>query len=127
LGRNNYAREPFVFANVVREADMKKMIGKMLFGLAVMLATVVAASAQSSGTEPQDKGNTGWTGGQRDQPSQEGQNKGSETTGQKSSDPITQAIQNAHDADSAKTQPVEATGEELKGPSRQFPAAKTPE
>jgi hypothetical protein len=108
---------------------MQKTLGKVLFGAAVLLATAVTTSyAQSSGTEPQDKGNTGWTGGQRDQPSQNGRTgSASETTGQKSADSITQAVQGAHDADSAKTQPLMATGEDLDGPPQRFPANKTPE
>ena len=110
---------------------MKKMLGRILFGAAVMLATAVtAANAQSSGSEPQDKGNTGWTGGARDQPSQGdqgGPSKASETTGRNTPDSITKAVQDAHDADSAKTQPEVATGEDLNGPPKQFPAAKTPE
>ena len=97
---------------------MKKMLGKILFGAAVLLATAVtAANAQSD----QEKGSTGWSGGAKDQPSQSA--KGTQgtpvsTTGQKVE---------AHDASEAKTQPEMATGEDLKGPPQQFAPSKTPE
>ena len=111
---------------------MKKMIGRILFGAVVMLATAVtAANAQSgSSSAPENKGNTGWSGGSQDQPSQGdrgGEGKSSGTTGQNTPDSITKAVEGSHDADSAKTQPEMATGEDLKGPPKQFPAAKTPE
>lgn len=63
--------------------------------------------SSGSGTAPENMGATGWTGGSRGQ-----------TTGQGSS---------TQDAEAAKDQPVEATGEDLKGPPTQFPANKTPE
>jgi len=100
---------------------MKKMLGKILFGTAVMLATAVAASyAQTAGD--QDKGSSGWSGGAKDQPSQNAP-KGTQgdpgtTTGQKVE---------AHDEGEAKTQPEMATGEDLKGPPQQFAPSKTPE
>jgi hypothetical protein len=102
---------------------MKKTLGMISFGAAVLLASAVASSyAQTnSGTAPEHKGNTGWTGGTSDQPSQA---KASETTGQTTADPATQA---ARDAESAKTQPLVAEGLDLKGPPRQFPANKTAE
>jgi hypothetical protein len=62
-----------------------------------------------TGTAPEGKGTTGWTGGARDQNSQ--------TSGQGAS-------QNPEDA---KNQPWMATGEDLKGPPKQFPAGQTPE
>jgi hypothetical protein len=97
--------------------------------VATMIASMTLATAQSSGTAPSDKGSTGWSGGSRDLPGQTGldgktQNKPSETTGQNSADPSVLA---AHDAESAKTQPLMAEGLDLKGPPRQFPANKTPE
>jgi hypothetical protein len=105
-----------------QEAMMKKTLGKLLFGAAVLLATAVAASAQSDpGTAPEHKGNTGWTGGSADQPSQ---TKASETTGQNTADPAAQA---ARDAESAKSQPLTAAGLDLQGTPRRFPANKTPE
>lgn len=70
-----------------------------------------ATTPQSSGagTSPEGKGTTGWTGGARDQNSQ--------TTGQGAS----------KDPEEAKSQPWMATGEDLKGPPKQFPAGQTPE
>ena|ERR1700754_1557960 len=65
--------------------------------------------SSGTGTAPEGKGTTGWTGGSRDQNSQ--------TSGQSAS-------QNPEDA---KNQPWMATGEDLKGPPKQFPAGKTPE
>ncbi len=88
--------------------------GKMPIVLAATLASMTIATAQSSGTEPQDKGNTGWTGGSGYQPTQE---NGGGTTGQNT----------VHDEDRAKTQPVEASGQDLKGPPQQLPPSKTPE
>jgi hypothetical protein len=65
-----------------------------------------------TGTAPENVGATGWTGGSR------GQTKDSATTtGQASS---------ATDTEAAKDQPSMATGTDLKGPSAQFPANKTP-
>jgi hypothetical protein len=66
-----------------------------------------------SGTAPENMGSTAWTGGSRGQT-----HDSATTTGQGSS---------AQDAEAAKDQPVEATGEDLKGPPAQFPANKTPE
>jgi hypothetical protein len=96
-------------------------IGLIPLILAATLASTVLASAQGSGTAPEDKGNTGWTGGSRDQPSQSGQSsdvKPSETTGVKTE---------VHDEALAKDQPFEATGQDLKGPPTQFAPSKTPE
>src|SRR5476651_1779413 len=101
-----------------------KHVGRIAVILAASIAAITLASAQGSGTEPQDKGNTGWTGGSRDQPSQGdqgGQSKASETTGRNTPDSITKAVQESHDVDSAKSQPEVATGEDLKGPPKQFP------
>lgn len=71
-----------------------------------------AAIPHSSGTgsAPDGKGSTGWTGGARDQSPQ--------TTGQSNS---------ARDAEAAKDQPSMATGEDLNGPPEKFPANQTPE
>jgi hypothetical protein len=66
-----------------------------------------------TGTAPENMGATGWTGGSR------GQTKDpATTTGQANSD---------RDAEAAKDQPAMATGEDLKGPPKQFPPDKTPE
>ena len=66
--------------------------------------------SSGSGTAPDGKGSTGWTGGARDQTSQ--------TTGQSAG---------AQDAEAAKDQPAMATGEDLKGPPKQFSPRQTPE
>jgi hypothetical protein len=66
-----------------------------------------------SGTAPENMGATGWTGGSRGQT-----HDSATTTGQGSS---------AQDAEVAKDQPVEASGQDLKGPPQQFPPNKTPE
>ena len=65
---------------------------------------------------PANRGSTGWTGAHPET----GPNKpkGDATTGQ--SPPV-------HDESEAKDQPELATGEDLKGPPRQFPPSKTPE
>ncbi len=90
-----------------------KRLGIMSFGAALLLSTAITgAQAQSqSGTAP-------------DNQQQDKQSPPSTTTGQSTTDPATQA---ARDADSAKTQPLMATGEDLKGPPIRFPANKTPE
>lgn len=69
-----------------------------------------APHSSGSGTAPEGKGSTGWTGGARDQNSQ--------TTGQGTS---------AQEAEAAKDQPSMATGEDLKGPPKKFPPNQTPE
>ena len=66
-----------------------------------------------SGTAPENMGSTAWTGGSR------GQTHDSATTTGQGND--------ARDAEAAKDQPVMATGEDLKGPPKQFPPNKTPE
>ena len=63
--------------------------------------------SSGSGTAPENMGATGWTGGSRGQ-----------ATGQAGS---------SSDGEAAKDQPAMATGEDLKGPAKQFPANKTPE
>lgn len=69
-----------------------------------------APHSSGSGTTPDGKGSTGWTGGARDQSSQTiGQTTGSQ------------------DAEAAKDQPAMATGKDLKGPAKQFSPRQTPE
>ena len=69
--------------------------------------------SSGSGTAPENMGATGWTGGSRGQT-----HDSATTTGQGGS---------AQDTEAAKDQPVEASGQDLKGPPQQFPANKTPE
>ena len=61
-------------------------------------------SGSNAGTESEDRGSTGWTGGSREQ-------KKSETTG----------------SGEANDQPQMGSGTDLNGPPVQFPANKTPE
>lgn len=67
-----------------------------------MLAVAPIMAQDSSGTAPEGRGSTGWTGGSRDQ------------TG-------------TGNPEAAADQPFMATGVDLKGPPRQFPAGQTPE
>jgi hypothetical protein len=94
---------------------------------AIMLASCLTASGQNAsggdGTSPQNRGSTGWTGahpetGGATLDHSPNKPKGDATTGQ--SPPV-------HDESEAKDQPELATGEDLKGPPRQFPPSKTPE
>jgi hypothetical protein len=66
--------------------------------------------SSGSGTAREGLGSTGWTGGSRSQ--------GDTTTGQNS---------HALDSDAAQQQPLMATGADLLGPPKRFPAAQTPE
>jgi len=63
-------------------------------------------SGSNTGTGPEDRGSTGWTGGNRQQTK-------SETTGA--------------GASGASDQPEMGSGPDLKGPPVRFPANKTPE
>jgi hypothetical protein len=86
---------------------------------AALLATVSTAAYAQDASADHEKGSTGWSGGAKDQPSQSTQgNPANETTGQKVE---------IHDEDKAKDQPSMATGEDLKGPAKQFAPSKTPE
>ncbi|MBC7585035.1 MAG: hypothetical protein H7316_14925 [Tardiphaga sp.] len=67
----------------------------------------------NSGTSPAEMGATGWTGATR------GQTQDSAT--------VSGPGASARDTEAAKDQPAMATGADLKGPSAQFPANKTPE
>jgi hypothetical protein len=96
-----------------------KTVG-IISAAALFFASVSMASAQgASGTAPENKGNTGWTGGAQDQPAQsKDSTKPGETTGQKVE---------VHDEAKAKDQPPVASGEDLKGPAVQNAPSKTPE
>ncbi len=92
-----------------------------------ILASSLAASAQNAaggdGTSPQNRGSTGWTGahpetGGATLDQSPNKPKGDATTGQSPT---------VHDESEAKDQPEVATGEDLKGPPRQFAPSKTPE
>jgi hypothetical protein len=94
-----------------------KAVG-IISAAALLLASSTLSYAQGdSGTAPENKGNTGWTGGSQDQPSQ---NKPAETTGQSPKVEV-------HDDALAKDQPLTATGANLKGPPTRFAPSKTPE
>jgi hypothetical protein len=68
-------------------------------------------SDNSTGTSPENRGSTGWTGGQR------------ETTPTSSKSAQAQTGDDAAAAD----QPLMATGKDLNGPPKRFPANNTPE
>ena len=91
--------------------------------LALMSSVAAAQSGTGDGTDPQNKGSTGWTGAHPEvggvtQDKGKPGNPKAETTGQ--------AVQ-VHDQAEAKDQPLMATGEDLKGPPAQFAPSKTPE
>ncbi len=97
----------------------------MLVTVAI-LASSLAASAQNAaggdGTSPQNRGSTGWTGAAPE--------TGGATVDQKPNGgpgATTGQSTTVHDESKAKDQPELATGEDLKGPPRQFPPSKTPE
>jgi hypothetical protein len=67
-------------------------------------------SGSNAGTGPEDRGSTGWTGGNREQM------KGGATTGA-----------GVSGSDPAADQPQMGSGADLNGPPLRFPANKTPE
>jgi hypothetical protein len=67
-----------------------------------MLAAVPVMAQDSTGTAPEGRGSTGWTGG----------NRGPTGT---------------DNPEAAKDQPFMASGVDLKGPPQQFAAGQTPE
>jgi hypothetical protein len=90
----------------------------------VLLLTCGVASharGEDSNTTPDRKGNTGWTGGAQDQPSQTGES--GKTTGRNAQDTTARSPQD----EAASKQPLTATGTDLNGPPRRFPPNKTPE
>jgi len=89
---------------------------------ALLLMCGVAAHAQTESSTPERKGNTGWTGGAQDQPSQTGET--GKTTGQNPQGPTAQS---PADGEAASKQPLTATGSDLKGTPQRFPPNKTPE
>jgi hypothetical protein len=115
-----------------QEAMMRKFGPMTLIATAMMVLAMVSFAQNSTapanavekpattpkhnsgtGTAPGNMDATGWTGGSL------GQTKDpAMTTGQADA---------AQGAEAAKDQPVTATGEDLKGPPKQFPANKTPE
>jgi hypothetical protein len=74
--------------------------GAMLAAAPIMAPDIMAQD--NSGTAPEGRGSTGWTGGNRG------------PTG-------------ATDSEAAANQPFMATGVDLKGPPQQFSAGQTPE
>lgn len=101
-----------------------KVCSTLSWAAVVLLACGVASHAQGDGsnTTPERKGNTGWTGGAQDQPSQSGEL--SKASGNNAQRPATQSPE---DTEAANKQPLTATGADLKGEPRRFPADKTPE
>ena len=74
----------------------------VLLFTAAMLAAAPIMAQDNSGTAPEGRGSTGWTGG----------NRGPTGTG---------------NPEAAKGQPFMASGVDLKGPPQQFPPGQTPE
>ena len=93
-----------------------------------VLATTAAALAQSGsgdGTDPQNKGSTGWTGAH---PETGGatQTKAQGTPGSPVNETTGQKVQ-VHDEAAAESQPEVATGSDLKGTPIRFAPSQTPE
>lgn len=119
--------------------------------VAALIALTTVSFAQNDSAAPENKGNTGWTGGGRDQPSQGGQSQGTQPQGADTqnapntaaspADPNADAAkaqadvdakakaeaQAARDDEAAKTQPLMAEGLDLKGEARRFPPRLTAE
>jgi hypothetical protein len=83
----------------------------------------LAQTGSGSGDAPQNKGSTGWTGAH---PETGGVTTDKGTPG-KPKDGTTGQNVEVHDADAARSQPFVASGEDLKGPAKQFAPSKTPE
>ncbi|MGC1701489.1 MAG: hypothetical protein WA796_22630 [Pseudolabrys sp.] len=100
----------------------------IMFMTAMLLASSLVASAQNAsggdGTSPQNPGSTEWTGAH---PETGGatldQNTDKPKQG-KPTDATTGQGVTLHDESEAKDQPAVATGQDLKGPARQFPPSK---
>jgi hypothetical protein len=106
-------------SHLAQEIVMMKPLGLISLAAAMLAFLAVPSSAQNSasprmiekpvalpqtggtGTAPGSMGSTGWTGGQTDP--------------------------GKPDPESASQQPFMATGEDLNGPPKQFPAQQTPE
>ena len=93
----------------------------------IALATASAAFAQSNsggdGTDPQNRGSTGWTGAH---PETGGATLDKGKPGNPKTETTGQSV-DVHDQAEAMDQPAVATGEDLKGPPAQFAPSKTPE
>jgi hypothetical protein len=99
------------YPSTLSKETMMKTVA-LFSAAAVLLASVTVSYAQAtSGTAPENKGNTGWTGGAADQPSQSTDGKKIEV----------------HDEAKAKDATPTASGEDLKGPAQQLAPSKTPE
>jgi hypothetical protein len=82
---------------------------------ATLALSAVAVAQNSDG----NKGAAGWTGGHPE-------NNATSSPGHPK-DPMTGQSIAVHDDAEAKTQPLMATGEDLKGPPQRFAPSKTPE
>jgi hypothetical protein len=99
------------YPSTLFQETMMKTFG-LVSAAALLLASVTISYGQgNSGTAPEQKGNTGWTGGAADQPTQSTDGKKIEV----------------HDEARAKDMPLTASGEDLKGPPQQLAPSKTPE
>ncbi|MBS0246415.1 MAG: hypothetical protein JSR61_07320 [Proteobacteria bacterium] len=91
--------------------------------LALSSAAVAQSGVGGNGDAPHNKGSTGWTGAH---PETGGVTLDKGAPGHPKSQTTGQSI-TVHDQDAAKSQPLMATGEDLKGPATRFPPSKTPE
>jgi hypothetical protein len=89
---------------------------RIIFVVAAALLTTSAYAQSTAGD--QEKGSTGWSGGAKDQVSQQAGTTQS---------PEEKAAQDARDAEAAKAMPLMASGVDLNGPTMQFASRKTPE
>ena len=102
---------------------MRTLILITAMSLALSSMALAQSGSGASGDEPQNKGSTGWTGAH---PETGGATSDKGTQGNPKDATTGQAVQ-VHDDALAKTQPLTATGEDLKGPPKQFAPSKTPE
>lgn len=91
--------------------------------LALSSVALAQNGAGGNGDAPQNKGSTGWTGAH---PETGGTTLDKGTPEHPKSETTGQSV-TIHDQDAAKSQPLMATGEDLKGPATRFPPSKTPE
>ena len=97
----------------------------LMIGASLALSSAVLAqnAAGGNGDSPQNKGSTGWTGAH---PETGGATASKGEPG-KPKDATTGQSVEVHDEAAAKSQPLMATGEDLKGPPTRFAPSKTPE
>ena len=102
---------------------MRTVILEATDSMTLSTMALAQSGSGSSGDAPQNKGSTGWTGAH---PETGGSTLDKTNPGHSTSGTTGQGGP-AYDQDAAKTQPPVATGEDLKGPAKQFPPSQTPE